>query len=176
MLRKLFHRGGKYHPATSSSAGSSLNAEHAYLRKILRPIVPLLLPKAEGDIKMLTVLVREILVCKVFQPIMSSLADPDVWNLMFDQLAEKLMSESAMSKKMSESLEKLERSDEELDSLDLLHRPPSFDNFIKQIKECDNLLDALGIRDTINTEITKKKTEIGNLDNVTALYNSWMRT
>lgn len=44
--------------------------------------------------------------------------------------------------------------------LDSLNKPPSFDEFIKQIKACDNLLDAFRIRDTINTEIMKKKTEI----------------
>jgi hypothetical protein len=58
-------------------------------------------------------------------------------------------------------MEGKEMDDENQDFLDSFNKPPSFDEFMKQIKACDNLLDALRIRDTINTEIMKKKTEIG---------------
>jgi hypothetical protein len=66
-----------------------------------------------------------------------------------------------IAKKIKEAMEGKEMYHENQELLDSLNKPPSFDEFIKQIKTCDNLLDALRIRDTINTEIMKKKTEIG---------------
>ena len=154
-------RSGKIHPATSAISGSTVGIEQAYLRKLFKPIIPLLIPKSE-DVKIITILLREILVCKVIQPIIDSMADSDFWNQTFDMIAEKLILEYSLDKKVNEAMDRLERSDDELENFDLLNRPPSFDNFIKQIKKCDNLLDAFGIRDTIHTEILKKKHEIGS--------------
>ena len=145
------------------------------MRKVFKPIIPLLLPKSEGDVKILTVLVREIVVCRVIQPLLESLVDPDFWNQTFDMLAEKLILEYSLDKKINETIDRLERSDDELDSFDIGNKPPSFDNFIKQIKKCDNLLDAFGIRDTINKEILKKKNEIGNLNIVFHVSRMWRR-
>lgn len=162
------YKSGKIHPAISVK--DSLNLEQGYLRKLFKPIIPLLLSKSEGDVKIVTVLLREILICKIIQPILDTMADSDFWNLMFDRLAEKLMLEYSLDKKLND-MDRLERSDDELENLDLVNRPPTFDNFIKQIKKCDNLLDAFGIRDTIHKEIIKKKNEIGNLS---LLNFSWM--
>ena len=157
------YRSGKIHPAISVK--DSLNLEQGYLRKLFKPVIPLLLPKTESEVKIVTVLLREILVCKIIQPILDTMADSDFWNLIFDRLAEKLMLEYSLDKKLD--MDRLERSDDELENLDLVNRPPTFDNFIKQIKKCDNLLDAFGIRDTIHKEIIKKKNEIGNFTSKT---------
>lgn len=82
---------------------------------------------------------------------------------------------SNLAKKMNEALERLERSDDEADSQDLFNRPPSFEEYMKQIKQCDNLLDALRIRDVINTEIMRKKGEIGNLHHSRLMHpHSWL--
>ena len=69
---------------------------------------------------------------------------------------------SSLAKKINEVLERNDQKsdDEFIDSLDNL-RPPSFDEYVNQIKKCDNLLDALRIRDTIHNEILKKRNEIG---------------
>lgn len=158
------YRGGKVHQAISlKESQAQVQVEQAYLRKLFKPIIPLLLPKNEGDVKIITVLLREILVCKIIQPVIETLADSDFWNLMFDRLAERLILEYSLDKKFTD-MDRLERSDDELENLDLLNRPPTFDNFIKQIKKCDNLLDAFGIKDTIHKEIIKKKNEIGNFN------------
>jgi hypothetical protein len=158
------YRGGKIHQAISlkDSPQTQVQVEQAYLRKLFRPIIPLLLTKSEADVKIITVLVRELIVCKIIQPVIEMMADSDFWNLIFDSLGERLILEYSHDKKLTD-MDRLERSDDELDNLDFLSRPPSFDSFIKQIKKCDNLLDAFGIKDTIHKEIIKKKNEIGIL-------------
>jgi hypothetical protein len=57
-------------------------------------------------------------------------------------------------------MERQEKFTDDLDSLKDKNQP-SFDEYIKDIKNCDNLLDALRIKDIINTEILKKRNEIG---------------
>jgi hypothetical protein len=77
--------------------------------------------------------------------------------------------DSALAKKINEAVERQDSEDEGAENPDAIVRPPSFDEYIKLIKNCDNLLDALRIRERINSEIMKKRTEIGKLHCVTLL-------
>ena len=37
-----------------------------------------------------------------------------------------------------------------------------FDDFMTRVKDCDKLLDAFSLRDSLNSELHKKRTEISN--------------
>jgi hypothetical protein len=45
----------------------------------------------EADGRIMRVLVREILICKVLQPTMEALSEPDTWNMIFESGADKLI-------------------------------------------------------------------------------------
>lgn len=80
------YKGGNMHPAIPTSQGPSQISEQSYLRNAVKPIVPSLLPKNERTGRIMTVMAREMIVCKVLQPMMDSLAEPDTWNMMFESL------------------------------------------------------------------------------------------
>jgi hypothetical protein len=199
------YKGGNLHPAIPPTQGPSQASEQSYLRNAVKPIVPSLLPKNEQTGRIMTVMAREMIVCKVLQPMMDSLAEPDTWNMMFESLVCFCPCEmdlysfilyplsggengrtgcvssafmplaqchdfltrfhstySALAKKINEAVERQDSEDDVgTENPDAIVRPPSFDEYIKLIKNCDNLLDALRIRERINSEIMKKRTEVG---------------
>ncbi|RKO90423.1 PXA domain-containing protein, partial [Blyttiomyces helicus] len=157
------YRDGKLHAAVSPNPTPTLPLELAYLRKRVDRFLPLLIPRSESRSRILVILVREIVVCRVLQPLLDSISDPDYWNSTIDMLTDSMIQqEQTLLKKIREALEKqnaLERMEEDAPS-EPLPRPRTYDEFIKLIKDCHNLLDALSIRDKILTEIHKKQTEI----------------
>ena len=85
------YKAGKLHPAIHPTQTSTKLLEQAYLRKLLRPVIPHLLPPNEADGRIMRILLREILVCKVLQPTMEALSEPDTWNSIFESAADKMM-------------------------------------------------------------------------------------
>ncbi|KAG0343033.1 Intermediate filament protein [Podila humilis] len=156
-------RMGKLHRALSTSV-STKESEEAYLRTIVQTILPTLLPKKEIQSKVLRHLVRELLVGAVLWPIMDLLSDPDYWNQNIDLYV------THMVKKLREALK------QHTDGMDISSRLGenssdlngagadlySFEDFLKMIKRCDSLLDVKRIRNTIMTQIRKKKALIVN--------------
>jgi hypothetical protein len=80
----LHYAQGKLHPAVSGTASDPTEQEHQYLRKRVKPLVPLLLPPKESSNNLLLILVREILVTVILQPLVTTFSDPDYWNQTFD--------------------------------------------------------------------------------------------
>ncbi|KAF8948388.1 Intermediate filament protein [Haplosporangium gracile] len=162
-------RNGKLHRALSTSI-STKATEEAYLRNVVQTILPTLLPKNEVQSEILRHLLRELLVGAVLRPIMDLLSDPDYWNQNVDLYTGKAIREQNMVKKLREALK------QHTDSLDadsrIIENPSdpygtgadlySFEDFLKMIKRCDSLLDVKRIRNTIMTQMRKKKALIVN--------------
>ncbi|KAG0340652.1 Intermediate filament protein [Podila horticola] len=162
-------RQGKLHRALSTSV-STTASEEAYLRNVVQTILPTLLPKSEVQSEILRYLVRELLVGAVLRPIMDLLSDPDYWNQNVDLYTGKAIREQNMVKKLREALK------QHTDNMDansrVIENPSdpygtgadlySFEDFLKMIKRCDSLLDVKRIRNTIMTQIRKKKALIVN--------------
>ncbi|KAG0283471.1 Intermediate filament protein [Linnemannia gamsii] len=162
-------RNGKLHRALSTSV-STKATEEAYLRNVVQTILPTLLPKSEVQSEILRHLLRELLVGAVLRPIMDLLSDPDYWNQNVDLYTGKAIREQNMVKKLREALK------QHTDSLDadsrIIENPSdpygtgadlySFEDFLKMIKRCDSLLDVKRIRNTIMTQMRKKKALIVN--------------
>ncbi|KAG0281295.1 Intermediate filament protein [Linnemannia exigua] len=162
-------RNGKLHRALSTSV-STKATEEAYLRNVVQTILPTLLPKNEVQSEILRHLLRELLVGAVLRPIMELLSDPDYWNQNVDLYTGKAIREQNMVKKLREALK------QHTDSLDAdsrsMENPAdpygpgadlySFEDFLKMIKRCDSLLDVKRIRNTIMTQMRKKKALVVN--------------
>ncbi|KAG0016543.1 Intermediate filament protein [Podila clonocystis] len=162
-------RQGKLHKALSTSV-STTASEEAYLRNVVQTILPTLLPKSEVQSEILRHLVRELLVGAVLRPVMDLLSDPDYWNQNVDLYTGKAIREQNMVKKLREALK------QHTDNMDansrVIENPSdpygtgadlySFEDFLKMIKRCDSLLDVKRIRNTIMTQIRKKKALIVN--------------
>ncbi|KAG0054909.1 Intermediate filament protein [Gryganskiella cystojenkinii] len=162
-------RDGRLHKALSTSI-STAATEEAYLRIVVQTVLPTLLPKSEVQSEILRHLLRELLVGAVLRPVMDLLSDPDYWNQNVDLYTGKAIREQNMVKKLREALQ------QHTDGLDvdsrIIENPTnpygtgadlySFEDFLKMIKRCDSLLDVKRIRNTIMTQMRKKKALIVN--------------
>ncbi|KAF9980353.1 Intermediate filament protein, partial [Mortierella antarctica] len=161
-------RNGKLHRALSTSI-STQASEEAYLRNVVQTILPLLLPKSEVQSEILRHLLRELLVGAVLRPILDLLSDPDYWNQNVDVYIGKAIQEQNMVKKLREALN--QHTDNMADS-GMAENPAdahgtgadlySFEDFLTMIKRCDSLLDVKRIRNTIITQMRKKRALIAN--------------
>ncbi|KAF9179970.1 Intermediate filament protein [Haplosporangium sp. Z 767] len=163
------YRGGKLHKALSTSV-STKATEEAYLRTVVQAILPTLLPKSEVQSDILRHLLRELLVGAVLRPVMELLSDPDYWNQNVDLYTGKAIREQNMVKKLREALK--QHTDNMSADSRMIENPTdpyrngadlySFEDFLKMIKRCDSLLDVKRIRNTIMTQMRKKKSLIMN--------------
>lgn len=147
--------------------------ECAYLRNVVQnQLFPALLPPHVQASKMMSTILREILVSVIIQPIMQMLADPDYWNQTMDQIATNIITEQKMVKKLREALERpFTKRDEDgivgeesrLFGTASKSALPTFDEYVNGIKECNSLLDVKRIRNALVTEIRRKRLEISML-------------
>ncbi|KAJ3183694.1 Intermediate filament protein [Gaertneriomyces sp. JEL0708] len=156
------YRGGRLHPAISANPTPTVPLELAYLRHVVEKILPLIFPPEECRSRIFRVLIREILVCKVLLPLMDMLVAPDYWNQMICLLTQAMVQEEqVLLRKIREALDRDSVLENQTSSTDVPKRR-TFEEFVKMIKQCDNLLDALRIRDMISTELLTKRREIAN--------------
>jgi len=82
----LATRYGRLHPAVDNLATAhTKQAEDAHMRRLIDKALPLLVPEADLQSRAVRVVVREIVACAVFGPIVEMLSDPDFWNRILDQ-------------------------------------------------------------------------------------------
>ncbi|KAF9283865.1 Intermediate filament protein [Mortierella alpina] len=171
-------RNGKLHRALSTSI-STQASEEAYLRNVVQTILPMLLPKSEVQSEILRHLLRELLVGAVLRPILDLLSDPDYWNQNVDFYIGKAIQEQNMVKKLRAALDQhtdsLAESGIRENSADA-HGPGSdlysFEDFLTMIKRCDSLLDVKRIRNTIMTQMRKKRALIANREKDDMVYGN----
>lgn len=68
------------HTALHSNSSPTTSIEFEYLRKIGELLLYAIAPQKETKSRVVVCLMREILTCKVIQPVIEMLADPDYWN------------------------------------------------------------------------------------------------
>lgn len=79
--------GGKLHPAIENlSTTFTKQSEEMHLRQLIEKALPHILPEKESRSKAFKLVVREVVVCAVLQPVMDMVSDPDFWNRAIDQV------------------------------------------------------------------------------------------
>lgn len=78
---------GRLHPAIDNlSTTFTQQAEQMHLRLLIEKALPYILPEKEHSSHGYRLVVREILVCTVLQPLMDMVSDPDFCNRVIDQV------------------------------------------------------------------------------------------
>ncbi|KAL7748751.1 tRNA (guanine-N(7)-)-methyltransferase (tRNA(m7G46)-methyltransferase) [Sorochytrium milnesiophthora] len=164
------------HPALANTSSTSLS-ELAYLRQVVDKILPKLYPGPDTRSNLSRTLLREIVACSVLKPVIDALSQPNFWNELIDLLAGRAIRELNMVNKLREALKKQSEVlaeeaagtvdiDSALSSASLQARPNaqvrSYEDFLRLIKNCKNLLEAKRIRNHIVMEIRKRRLEIAN--------------
>jgi hypothetical protein len=131
----------------------TLPFELGYLRLAGEKILAALLPPKEAKSRIIVTLLREILVCKVLQPIIEQLSDPDTMNQAFILMVAKLAQDpKSYDIEIEDDLgSSVPQTEAEIGT---------YEDFMGQVNSCDSLLDAFRIRDSIETEILQRKAEI----------------
>lgn len=86
---------GNLHPAVSAksiSPQSTLSTENSHLRRLAENILVILGPPNEIQSRAVLVLFREILTCRVLQPVLEMFSDPDYWNQTIESLVGEIYS------------------------------------------------------------------------------------
>lgn len=148
------YRDGQLHQAVSSNTAPTLAFELNYLRNISEKILAVLLPHKDSKSKILNCLFREILSCRLLQPLVDQLSDPDTINQVLVYIAQQLAQDS----KHFLSLEESGIIDQKSNPFE--SDTSTFNDLLVQVNICDSLLDAFGLRDSIETEIMQKRAEI----------------
>jgi sorting nexin-25 len=87
LASRYANKGGKLHAAVENlSTTFTRQTEEMHLRQLVEKALPLILPPKESKSKAIRLVVREILTCTVFFPVVEMIADPDFWNRMIDQV------------------------------------------------------------------------------------------
>jgi hypothetical protein len=137
------YKNGNLHPAVIGSKSKPTDQECNYIRDKLKRVVPLLLSKSDSASKLTNVIVREILVCCLIQPCISTFSDPDYLNQFLDGRLDQIYDEEENEHK------------EEPPKL------PSYSKFLAEIQNCSNWIEFEEIREKLlhQIELTALKIE-----------------
>ncbi|KAJ3039594.1 Intermediate filament protein [Rhizophlyctis rosea] len=159
-----YYLNGALHPAITAQPRPTLPLEQTYLRTVMDRVIPMICSTPDVNSKVFSTILREILVCRILQPMAESFSDPDFWNRTIAMLTESIIQrEENLMTKIRDALERQNALDQMESGLrEAIPRLRSYDEFLKLIKTCESLIDAGKIRDALSIEIQRKKTEIAN--------------
>jgi len=154
----MYYNNGMLHPAVLPTLNSTQKLEYNHLRKVFEKIIPILIDKKIYQSRIIVVLLREILVCKVIQPLIDMLSDPDFFNQQFIDLSERFFGKPDYIQYVNEALGTNAQYKKQNEI------PQTYEDFLRMIKECNNLRTACLLRNDIIKEIKLNKAQIANLN------------
>nr|KAJ3423252.1 Intermediate filament protein [Polyrhizophydium stewartii] len=173
LLARYYRPKGGLHPAVfvnrdlanKPERSSRLELEH--LRSRIKPIVPLLLQRSDSGSRVLVTLLREILVCRILQPVSEMLSDPDYWSQTFGSLAETLIQqEQSLGRKFGDAYSR----EDTQDAIGFepgrtgVHGAPNVEELVKKLMASTTVGDASRIREQISDTLKRKRAEIVGFD------------
>ncbi|KZO94011.1 hypothetical protein CALVIDRAFT_501987 [Calocera viscosa TUFC12733] len=172
----LAQKYGILHPAVGNlSSVDTRQTEEAHLRNMVGRALPRLLPETEAGSAAVTIIVREIVVCVVFLPLVDMLSEPDFWNRIVEDVTSEViqqqhlisrvrhilsLSTSAPGSSMSLSsptAESLQPVRLRMEDISPRTSTKQFESFIRSVARCDSLLDARRLKNDISSEIRKTR-------------------
>ncbi|RDB29667.1 Sorting nexin-12 [Hypsizygus marmoreus] len=166
--------GGKLHPAIENlSTTFTKQTEEMHLRQLVEKALPHVLPETEARSQAFKLVVREVVVCTVLQPLMDMVSDPDYWNRAIDQVAgaaihqQKLITKvrnvlEAQSPRPQSRISTVAPVSTELITIRTDIR--QFESFLRSINRCSSLLDARRLKNDVVGEIRRTRMLLANHD------------
>ncbi|KAG5647728.1 hypothetical protein DXG03_008451 [Asterophora parasitica] len=167
-------KGGKLHPAIENlSTTFTKQTEEIHLRQLIERTLPYILPETESRSAAFKLVVGEILVCSVMQPVMDMVSDPDFWNRSIDQVAGAAIHQQKLITKVRNVLEaQSPRSQPRVSTTTPLATElitirtdvRQFESFLRSINRCSSLLDARRLKNDVVGEIRRTRILLANHD------------
>ncbi|KAG6889976.1 hypothetical protein C0995_012936 [Termitomyces sp. Mi166 len=179
LANKYSGKGGKLHPAVGNlSTTFTKQTEEIHLRQLVDKALPHVLPDVESRSQALRLVVREILVCSVLQPVMNMISDPDFWNRAIDQVitwylqAGAAIHQQKLITKVRNVLEaQSPRSQPRVSTtvplaaelITIRTDLRQFESFLRSINRCSSLLDARRLKNDVVGEIRRTRLLLATL-------------
>ncbi|GLB35839.1 putative sorting nexin C terminal [Lyophyllum shimeji] len=167
-------KGGKLHPAIENlSTTFTKQTEEIHLRQLVEKALPFILPETESRSQAFKLVVREIVVCTVLQPVLDMVSDPDFWNRAIDQVAGAAIHQQKLITKVRNVLEAQSPRSQPRQSptaplqtelITIRTDVRQFESFLRSISRCSSLLDARRLKNDVGGEIRRTRLLLANHD------------
>ncbi|PYH95864.1 intermediate filament protein [Aspergillus ellipticus CBS 707.79] len=156
------YREGHLHPAAVLSVSDQKLVEQEYLRKIAVGLLPQLFPESVLNSRIVSVLVREILACAVFFPLVSALSDPDTWNQLVEAYGRTAIQDRKTVRKLRAALDEhaspapRPKRGHSFPRLSPHDSERAFERFVRAIRRCNNISEARRFRALVTSQLKRE--------------------
>ncbi|EJD54877.1 hypothetical protein AURDEDRAFT_51264 [Auricularia subglabra TFB-10046 SS5] len=167
LLASRYAGRGRLHPAVDNLASmQTKQGEDAHMRRLVDRALPLLVPEQELQSRAVRIVVREIVACAVFGPVIEMLSDPDFWNRILDQTATAAIRQQKLISRVRDILvaESTAPTGAPIERISARTDAVHFDAFLRSIRRSNSLLDARRLKNDIAGEIRKTRAVLANND------------
>ncbi|KUJ20568.1 uncharacterized protein LY89DRAFT_715943 [Mollisia scopiformis] len=160
------YREGKLHPAASLAYSDTKLVQQKYLRKIIKGLLPRLLPDSVLASRAVGVLVQELVACAVLTPVMGMLSDPDTWNQLMEAYGRSMLQDRSTVRKLRAALDEHASPAPKLKRAAYPRISPGdherrFEKFVRAIRKVNNLSDARRFRSEISSQLRRDALQEG---------------
>lgn len=161
------YRDGKLHPAASLAYSNTKLVEQDYLRKMVKLLLPRLLPEQAVGSRAVAILTHELVACAVLAPVMQMVSEPDTWNQVMENYGRSMLQDRSTVRKLRAALDehaspaprsKRTTSFPRLSPGDHERR---FEKFIRAIRKVNNLSDARRFRSEVSSQLKRDALQEG---------------
>ncbi|KZT58373.1 hypothetical protein CALCODRAFT_495105 [Calocera cornea HHB12733] len=172
----LAQKYGALHPAVGNlSSVDTRQTEEAHLRNMIGRVLPRLLPENEAASGAVSIIVREIVACVVFLPLVDMLSEPDFWNRIVEDVTSEVIQQQHLISRVrhilslstsapgtsvslsSPTAQSLQPVRLRMEDISPRTSTKQFESFIRSVARCDSLLDARRLKNDISSEIRKTR-------------------
>lgn len=155
------YRNGKLHPVSSLHHSDNVPPAKEHLRKLVENIMPAVLPSNMKSSPAVSVLIREIVSCAVLAPVITMLADPDMWNQMIVNIGGAMLQDRKTVRRVRAALDQHAPSSprgqrsSQFPRLRPYDSERQFERFIRAIRQVSTLTDARRFRSEITSQLKR---------------------
>ena len=156
------YRDGKLHPAASLAYSDLRLVQQEYLRRIIARLLPEILPEAMIKSRAVSVLIKEIVSCSVFAPLMQMISDPDIWNQLMEAYGRTMLQDRKTVRKLRAALDQHASPAPKVPKPHTFPRiapgddERKFERFIRSIRQCNNLSEARRFRSEVASQLKRE--------------------
>lgn len=155
------YKEGKLHPAASLAYSDTKLVQQEYLRKIVKGVLPKMLPETMTASKAVSVIVEELVSCAILSPVMTLVSDPDMWNQIMENYGRSMLQDRRTVRKLRKALDEhaspLPRDKRSVPFPRLMPNDSErkFEKFIRAARKVNNLSDARRFRSEVSSQLKR---------------------
>ncbi|KAI8626493.1 PXA domain-containing protein [Xylariaceae sp. FL1651] len=155
------YKDGKIHSAASLAYSDTKLVQQDHLRQMVAGILPKVLPERLLDSRAVSSIIREVVACAVFFPVVQLLSEPDTWNQLMENYGRTMLQDRSTVRKLRAALDAhAVPAPSSSKSVAFPRLSPGdgerrFERFIRTIRKITNLSDARRFRSEVASQLKK---------------------